>query len=209
MPISSRLPFSSLALLLLLALAPAPARAFKAADAEPACAHPCARVAECPKVTCECAEATASGVAACDTETTHCCVSAEVACARFCEVNNQTWTGRFTPEPAGSDGAPSGQPAPPADGAASAPAPACAEPCAKAADCRTMTCKCARGVVPDVAACEPKSGCCGSARVVCEHYCKDKKKGKWSGKTVDEPKRIPSLLDPPADGSDDGAADRL
>ncbi|MEO7437615.1 MAG: hypothetical protein ABI080_19210, partial [Candidatus Binatia bacterium] len=56
---------------------------------------------------------------------------------------------------------------------------------------------------PDVAACEPASHCCGSARVVCEHFCKNKKKGTWTGKTIDAPKRIPSLLDSPADGSDD------
>ncbi|MEO6028981.1 MAG: hypothetical protein ABIR79_19120, partial [Candidatus Binatia bacterium] len=186
----SHLPLSSLALVILLALTPATARAFKDTTADPPCAHPCARVAECPKVTCECAEASGSGVAACDTETTHCCVSAEVACARFCEVNNQTWTGRFTPEPAAPGAATGEQPPPPADGAASVPAPsaACSEPCEKAEDCRTMTCRCAKGAVPDVAACEPASHCCGSARVVCEHFCKNKKKGTWTGKTIDAPK---------------------
>ncbi len=202
MPTPSRLPFSSLALVVLVALAPAPARAFKDTNTDPPCAHPCARVAECPKVTCECAEASASGVAACDTETTHCCVSAEVACARFCEVNHQTWTGRFTPEP----GAATPEQAPPAaEGGATAPAPsaACSEPCEKAEDCRTIACRCAKGVVPDVAACEPKSHCCGSARVVCEHFCRDKRQGKWTGKTVAAPKRMPTLLDPPANGADD------
>lgn len=205
MPMSSRRPFSFLTLLLLLAIAPAPVRAFNAATADPACAHPCARVAECPKVTCECGEASASGVAACDTERTHCCVSAEVACERFCEVNNQTWTGRFTPEPAAPDAATREQrPLPAAgDAGAQAPSAACAEPCQKAEDCRTMTCKCARGTVPDVAACDP-SHCCGNARAVCEHFCKGKK-GTWSGKTVDQPAAVPRLLDPPGGARLDGA----
>ncbi len=193
----SRPTLCSLALVLVLAVTPATARAFKDTTADAPCAHPCARVAECPKVTCECAEASASGVAACDTETTHCCVSAEVACARFCEVNDQTWTGRFTPEPATPGAATREQAPAAADGAATGPAAAaaCSEPCEKADDCRTMTCQCAKGAVPDVAACEPTTRCCGSARVVCEHFCKDKKKGAWTGKTVEPPKKIPSLLD--------------
>ena len=49
-------------------------------------------------MTCECANAAASGVAACDTEQTHCCVSARTACERFCELHQQKWTGRFVPE---------------------------------------------------------------------------------------------------------------
>src|SRR5690349_17908160 len=82
---------------------PAPAVASEpraAATAQPsnACEHPCAHVEDCPKVTCECDGASASGVAACDADGTHCCLTASAACERFCEVNHQTWTGRYTPE---------------------------------------------------------------------------------------------------------------
>ena len=157
------------------------------ATAKPAsaCEHPCVHVADCPKVTCECAEASASGVAACDADETHCCLSANTACERFCEVNHQPWTGRYTPEgdvqpkraSDGGDGA--------KDASASAAAAPCAEPCEKAEACRTITCQCAKGTAENVAACDAKTHCCGGARVVCEHFCGGKK-GKWTGKVVAE-----------------------
>src|SRR5437868_4684409 len=83
--------------------APAVARGRKAAgdpvsSPTPTCDRPCAHAADCPKVTCECDGAAAAGVAACDTDVTHCCVDASTACQRFCEVNHQKWTGRSTPE---------------------------------------------------------------------------------------------------------------
>jgi hypothetical protein len=194
----SRLLFSLALMLLVSAVGAAPAAArqhrqpaaktkpkAKATPQEPTaasdCQHPCTHVDDCPKVTCECSQASASGVAACDTEETHCCTSTETACTRFCEMHQQSWTGRFT-----------------ADGAAAAPAPAtaaspapCNEPCDKAEDCRTMTCQCAKDTAENVAACDPKGHCCAEARIVCEHYCTGKK-GKWTGKAVDTP--------PPSDG---------
>jgi hypothetical protein len=148
-----------------------------------ACEHPCTRVADCPKVTCECEEASATGVAACDTDATHCCVSANVACERFCEVNHTTWTGRYTPE---GDARP--QPAAGAGGTvpeSPTVVPACAEPCAKADDCHAITCQCAKGTANNVSACDPKLRCCGGPSVVCEHFCGGKK-GKWTGKLVEE-----------------------
>jgi hypothetical protein len=146
-----------------------------------ACEHPCTRVADCPKVTCECAEASATGVAACDTDGSHCCVGANVACERFCEVNHTTWTGRYTPEgdarakPAAEDGGPPESPR---------AAPACAESCEKAHDCRPITCQCAKGTAEHVSACDPKLHCCGGPSVVCEHFCGGTK-GKWTGKLVE------------------------
>jgi hypothetical protein len=173
------------ALVLSLASAtPALAGKQKAVKPATACQHPCAHVEDCPKVTCECANATASGVAACDTEKTHCCVSSRTACASFCEANQQKWTGRFTPEEGTSP------PAPTTDSdvtSGSGPSPACEQSCGKADDCPTITCQCAHGTAPDVAACDAKAHCCGSARVVCEHYCTGAK-GKWTGKLVDAPK---------------------
>src|ERR1051325_5936344 len=59
-------------------------KASQAAAANTSCDHPCEHVEDCPTVTCECADAAASGVAACDTEKTHCCVGTRTACTRFC-----------------------------------------------------------------------------------------------------------------------------
>ena len=160
-----------------------------------ACTHPCTHVADCPKVTCECSEASGSGVAACDTEETHCCADTETACTRFCEIHQQTWTGRFTAEGATP---PSAAPAPAAaPTTAASPAP-CDQPCDKAEDCRTMTCQCAQGSAENVAACEAKTHCCAAARIVCEHFCSGKK-GKWTGKAADTP--------PPSDGDGYGGLD--
>jgi len=180
--------FASLLLTVLLVVAP-PATAGEphaATTTSPgACEHPCAHVEDCPKVTCECADASASGVAACDTEETHCCASANTACERFCEVNHQEWTGRYTPE--GDVRAPAAAAAPGGDAkdasanAASAP---CDEHCDQATDCRAITCQCTHAKAEDVAACDPKTHCCGSARIVCEHFCEGKK-GKWTGKLVE------------------------
>jgi hypothetical protein len=189
-------------LVLLLAIgSPAAARQHKASKATSSCDHPCAHVQDCPKVTCECADAAGSGVAACDTEKTHCCAGARTACKRFCEVNHQKWTGRFTPEdataPQDSDGGAK-------DASSSASSAACDEPCQKAEDCRTMTCQCAHATAPDVAACDAKTHCCGSTRIVCEHFCRAKK-DKWTGKVVDAipPSDAGSLVDQPSDDETD------
>jgi hypothetical protein len=159
-----------------------PRPAAEASDAkapEPACEHPCTHVRDCPKVTCECAEDSASGVAACDAQASHCCVGAEVACEQFCDLHHQQWTGRYTPE---SSTRP--EPRTASDEASKAPAaepPPCAEPCDKAEDCTTMTCKCAHTTVEDVAACDAKGHCCAPTEVVCQHYCAEKK-DKWTGR---------------------------
>jgi hypothetical protein len=110
------------------------------------------------------------------------------ACERFCEVNNQTWTGRFTPESASGD-----RPSTAKEESAIPSAPACDEPCKEAKTCRTITCQCAHGTADNVAACNPTTHCCGDSRVVCEHFCRGKK-GTWSGKLVE--------TDPPADTHD-------
>jgi hypothetical protein len=169
-----------------------------------ACEQPCTHVEDCPKVTCECADASGSGVAACDTENTHCCASATTACRRFCEMHGQKWTGRYAAD------AGDATPPPEADGAAkdeSAPAtPApCAETCDKAEDCRTMTCQCAHGAAENVAACDPKGHCCAGPGIVCAHFCGGKK-GKWTGKVIDAappPDAEPPPEPPDADFDDD------
>lgn len=129
-------------------------------------------------MTCECDGATALGVAACDTEKTHCCVSPSVACGRFCEVHQMKWTGGSTPD---KD---------PGAGTAALP---CDEPCKDAKDCGAVTCQCAHGTADGVAACNADTHCCGDTRVVCEHFCRGKK-GKWTGKLAGAP--------PPPDGRD-------
>lgn len=184
-------------------------------------------------MTCECAKAVAAHVAACDTVKTHCCTSARTACARFCEAHNQKWTGTFTPEPAvempstgnapddanrrdsetagshdagdteasDSGGASTGN----SNGASSsAPAASCESPCDKPEDCRPMTCRCKHATAENVAACDEHTHCCGSARIVCEHFC-GVKKDTWTGKAVDaSPPPPASSLDEPNDGGDDG-----
>jgi len=156
------------------------------------CEQPCKHVEDCPKVTCECAHGTGSDVAVCDTENTHCCSSPQAACEQFCKVNNQTWTGRFT-------SAASSHEAPPA---AASPSPSpCDEPCKEAKDCTTVSCQCAHGTAPDVAACDVKTHCCGDRRVVCEHFC-SAKKDKWTGKLVEPQPRDDYLLEDPSDGDD-------
>jgi hypothetical protein len=199
----------SFALVCLVGILPSPTIASepRAAAAQPsnACEHPCVHVEDCPKITCECAEASASGVAACDADETHCCLTASAACERFCEVNHQTWTGRYTPE---GDARP--KPAASAPEAASdttpSAAPACADTCEKADDCPTITCQCAKGLAEHVAACDAKTHCCGGARVVCEHFCVGKK-GKWTGKVAESapPARdsSPSLRELYGDGDGD------
>jgi hypothetical protein len=183
-----QLAFSVLVILLALA-SPANARAPRkhpaakpTAETKAACEQPCAHIEDCPQMTCECAEASGSGVAACDTET-RCCASPATACESFCDVHHQKWTGRFTPEtgatePATAAGAP--------EASATPLAAPCDEPCQKPEDCRTIICQCAHTTAPDVAACDAKTHCCGSARIVCEHFCKAKK-DKWTGKFVDSP----------------------
>ena len=90
--------------------------------------------------------------------------------------------------------------------AASSPAP-CDEPCKKAEDCRTMTCQCEHAMAEDVAACDATTHCCAGAKVVCDHFCKEKK-DKWSGKVIDSPPAdVKSLLDEPGGGLDDGDDD--
>ena len=188
-----------MAALLLTAITAAPARGEDAASKTTgSCEQPCTHVEDCPTVTCECEHGTASGVAVCDTENTHCCGSAISACERFCEVNHQQWTGRFTPE------------APPRPSSAAAkhedpsPSPAaCSEPCQEPKDCRTISCQCVHGTALDVAACDVTTHCCGNVRVVCEHYCGEKK-DKWTGKLVEPaPRNDGSLLGEPDDGPDD------
>jgi hypothetical protein len=173
----------------------------KTGAAKSSCSHRCAHVEDCPKVTCQCSTAVASGVAACDTEKTHCCASAGTACERFCEAHHQKWTGRFGPT-----GAPPGsRDDAEAQASSGAPAAACDEPCEKPGDCRTMTCQCTHGTAAGVAACDATAHCCGSARVVCEHFCAAKKE-KWTGKVVDDapPADAPSSLDEqPYDGGDE------
>jgi len=189
-----------LAVALLVSIAsPATPREHHASKGSSSCHQPCTHVEDCPKVTCECAHGTASGVAVCDTEKTHCCGSASLACKRFCEVNHQKWAGRFTPEASPQD---SGAASTDADSSASA-AP-CPEPCQQAEDCRTVSCQCVHGTVTDVAACDGKAHCCGSSRVVCEHFC-GAKKDKWTGKVVEatQPHDEGSGLDEPSnDGAD-------
>jgi hypothetical protein len=154
--------------------APAPKAAPAAASA---CDHPCAHVEDCPKVTCECSAATASGVAACDATDTHCCTDPATACRSFCESHEQKWTGRFT-----SDAAPAPTPEP---GPRDATAPGqCDEPCRKAEDCRPITCQCAKGTAENVSACNANTNCCGSVKVVCDHYCTGAN-GKWTGKVAE------------------------
>jgi len=177
--------------------------------AEHACEQPCAHVEDCPKVSCECGHDTASGVAICDTEKTHCCFSARDACERFCQVHHQKWTGKFSAEPSASSET-AGSPGPAAspsagDASAEATAPTCSEPCHEAKECPTITCQCAHGTAPNVAACNAKTHCCGEARVVCDHFC-GAQKDKWTGKLVDEPPaRDGDSLDDPHDllGPDD------
>jgi hypothetical protein len=106
-------------------------------------------------------------------------MSPSTACERFCEVNNQTWTGRFTPETSSGDGAATAK-----DASARPAAPLDGESCQEAKDCRTITCQCVHGTAADVAACSPTSHRCGDPRVVCEHFCRGRK-GKWSGKLVE------------------------
>jgi DMSO/TMAO reductase YedYZ molybdopterin-dependent catalytic subunit len=69
-----------------------------------------------------------------------------------------------------------------------------------------MTCECDHGTAPDVAACDAKTHCCGSARVVCQHFCGAKNE-KWTGKVVVDaspPPDAPSSLDEqPYDGRGD------
>ena len=182
----------------------APTIAYEPAPSKTAasCDHPCTHVEDCPKATCECSGGTASGVAACDSDETHCCTSPDTACERFCEANHQKWTGRFTPESSPAQ-ATSG------DSTASAPAASCADPCKSPKDCRTVTCECRHGQAEDVAACDMKTNCCGSPNVVCEHFCSGKK-GKWTGKLAEPPPPhdAPSLLDDDADETDD-ATDSL
>ncbi len=216
-PTRARLIVRCLPVLLVLVALAGPVRALEPAPAKTAdtCDHPCAHVTDCPKFTCECESAVASGVAACDVDNTHCCVTAAVACQRFCEVNHQTWTGRSTPESAtaaqnagghggaakdsGAKTSTANEPSPNASPAA------CDEPCKKAEDCRTMTCQCEHAMAEDVAACDATTHCCAGAKVVCEHYCKEKK-DKWSGKVIESPPAdVKSLLDDPA--LEDGGGD--
>jgi hypothetical protein len=187
---------SAVAVALLLACAaPAAARKQKAPAPKPspaaarACDHPCEHVADCPKVTCECSEATASGVAACDAEDTHCCTDPETACRHFCESHDQKWTGRLS-----ADAAAAATPEPgPRDAKTGT---ACDEPCRNAEDCSPITCQCAHGIAESVSACNAGTNCCGGAQVVCEHYCTGKL-GKWTGKVANpapaaapEPQRL-------------------
>jgi hypothetical protein len=177
-----------LAVVLLTAIAsPAIPGEPEASQPSSACDQPCKRVGDCPKVTCECEEATALGVAACDTEKTHCCMSPSTACERFCEVNHQKWTGRSAATPP-DERAPIAQDASP--GPSAAP---CDEPCTEGNDCRTITCQCAHGTAADVAACSAETHCCGDTQVVCDHFCRGKK-GKWTGKVVE--------VAPPPNGRD-------
>ena len=196
-----------------------------------ACSHRCTHVDDCPKVTCQCAEASASGVAACDAAKTHCCTSPNTACARFCEAHHQKWTGKFTPEsdaePPSATAAPADSGSPNVDGTAShdAEKPAdsegastshdasssaagaeCDERCDKPEECHPMTCQCAHAIAESVAACDEHTHCCGSARIVCQHFCSGKK-GKWTGKVADASPPPESAPDAPDDegGEDDGS----
>ncbi len=61
-----------------------------------------------------------------------------------------------------------------------------------------MNCQCTRTTAPDVAACDAKAHCCAPPRVVCEHFCGEKKE-KWSGKVLaSPPPDLGSLLDEPS-----------
>jgi hypothetical protein len=213
---------------LLLCATPATAADPVPAKTSDACEHPCTHVTDCPKFTCECESAVASGVAACDVDKTHCCVSPAEACQRFCEVNHQTWTGRSTPEvstPPPNAGAhagdakgtsaknTTGKDTTAKEPSASSPSAACDQPCQKADDCRTMTCQCVHAMAEDVAACDATTHCCAGAKIVCDHFC-DEKKDKWTGKVIESPPAdVKSLLDEPADGiggdddEDDGGDD--
>jgi hypothetical protein len=181
------------------------------AKADEPCERPCTHVEDCPKVSCECTHDTASGVALCDTEKTHCCGSAGAACKRFCEVYHQKWTGKLTPETSAPETPPHDSPATQANDAAGSTT-ACSEPCQEPKDCHTISCQCVHGTAPDVAACNAKTHCCGSARVVCEHFC-GAKKDKWTGKLVEQaPPDEGSMLGGPdedlePDDSDDGLDD--
>lgn len=200
----------SVLVLLLAMVAPATARQHKPSKAPPkakaapattACDQACAHVEDCPKVTCECADAAGSGVAACDTES-HCCANPQTACRHFCELHKQKWTGRFTPD----DGAavPDSSGGSNDTSASMEPAATCDELCEKAEDCRAMTCQCAHGTAENVSACDAKTHCCGSARIVCEHFCSGKK-GKWTGKAVESapPADPGSSLDELYDGMEE------
>src|SRR5205809_570270 len=85
--------------------------------------------------------------------------------------------------------------------------------CGRSPTWRSMTCQCAHGTAPNVAPCDATTHCCGSAPVVCEHFC-GAKKGKWTGKAVVDaspPPDAPSSLDeqPYHAGDDSGDGDDL
>jgi hypothetical protein len=162
------------------------------------CSQACTHVEDCPKVSCECEHGSASDVAVCDVQT-KCCWSVTEACKQFCRAHHQMWTGRTVPETPGTS---IPTPSSGANGADMTPTN-CQQPCEAAADCPTMSCQCQHETASHVAACDVKTKCCGTARIVCEHFC-GVTKDTWTGKVIEDaaPRRTPDSDEPEGDAGD-------